>query len=344
MSAPYSEGRSLKRLPQLLDVKINLPIATDVLKYDAVDENWVNGPAGGGGSATTVDVTDNDTNATFYPTYVSTDGVAQPLYCDKGATSWTINPNTGDFSFLNASGNTIDITGSATARTCVGWGAGNTAQANQATAIGNLAGNTGQLTQATAVGSNAGQTTQGAQAVAVGMAAGGTTQQTAAVAVGNNAGNASQGGAAVAIGNLAGQTNQSPSNVAVGDSAGNLTQGEECVAIGHNAGSGNQSAGAGFAVAVGAQAGTDTQGPSATAIGYNAGNRTQGSGSTAIGANAAPTGQPVRQICINSGGLAFNGANANACYINSLAGIAHGIGVGVVFFNSTTKELSYSTT
>ena len=61
MSAPYSEGRSLKRLPQLLDVKINLPIATDVLKYDAVDENWVNGPAGGGGSATTVDVTDNDT-------------------------------------------------------------------------------------------------------------------------------------------------------------------------------------------------------------------------------------------------------------------------------------------
>ena len=87
MSAPYSEGRSLKRLPQLLDVKINLPIATDVLKYDAVDENWVNGPAGGGGSATTVDVTDNDTNATFYPTYVSTDGVAQPLYCDKGATS-----------------------------------------------------------------------------------------------------------------------------------------------------------------------------------------------------------------------------------------------------------------
>ena len=168
------------------------------------------------------------------------------------------------------------------------------------------------------IGSGAGATSQGVNAVAVGIDAGTSSQETNAVAIGNEAGKSSQGTNAVAIGRQAGATSQT----------------FNAVAIGYGAGGGLQGA---AAVAIGPSAGNYSQGEYAIAIGHRAGLYSQGARSIILNAS----GQSL-----SMGGWASNPSevtNSDSLYIRPIRGVAHGIGVGRLHYDTTTFEVTYST-
>jgi len=153
----------------------------------------------------------------------------------------------------------------------------------------------------------------------------GTSSGIDATAVGHNAGGTGQSTGCVAVGVNAGQTLQGRDSLAVGNNAGNSGQNRGCIAIGHNTGSIGQMDGA-------------------ISMGDGAGNNTQGTNSIAIGKNSATLNQPRNQVMLNASGAVLNtGTLGGDCFINTLKGFAHGLGVGVVKFDPITFELSYST-
>ena len=140
----------------------------------------------------------------------------------------------------------------------------------------------------------------------------------------------------IALGLDAGQTSQSVYAVAVGYAAGNTSQGLRAVAIGQEAGYSSQGD---VGVAIGYAAGQSTQGLGAIAIGNNAGNIGQGNYAIAIGVSAGVTSQTANSIVINASGAILNGAAAGF-YVNP---VRNQTGAnGVVQYDATTKEVSYS--
>ena len=127
----------------------------------------------------------------------------------------------------------------------------------------------------------------------------------------------------VALGTGAGATSQGLGSVAVGLNAGNNTQGYYSVAVGIAAGRNSQ---ADSTVAIGGEAGGDSQGVNSVAIGYRAGRSSQANSSIILNAT---------------------GANLNATTANTLtvAPIRNTTGTdGLLQYNNTTKEVSYSST
>ncbi len=207
-------------------------------------------------------------------------------------------------------------------------------------ALGNGAGFYSQHTAAIAIGYNAGNDNQQNYAVALGDSAGHTDQQANAVAIGSSAGYNNQGASAVAIGVNAGNDAQSSNAVAIGYVAGETSQLDNAVAVGYSAGQSNQS---GNAIAVGPGAGNSSQGGYTVAIGYNAGQTSQGALAIAIGADAGQTNQHANSIVLNAGGNELDGADAGF-YVdpirdNATAGTI--AGTSSVFYNETTKEITY---
>lgn len=124
-------------------------------------------------------ITDTNTDAVFYPTFVSGTGAAQTLRADATTGPFSINPSTGNFNVAD----TFKIT-------------------QNAVALGKSAGQTTQSSNAVAIGASAGQTTQGSGAVAIGTNAGqGTTtgQGSNSIAIGLNAGVASQAAGSICL-------------------------------------------------------------------------------------------------------------------------------------------------
>lgn len=144
----------------------------------------------------------------------------------------------------------------------------------------------------------------------------------------------------VSIGNNAGQTSQQANTVAIGTNAGNSTQGNSGVAIGYNAASSGQGA---EAVAIGKNAGY-SQGAGSVVIGSGAGD-TIGSNSIAIGnlASASSGFTPSNAIVLNATGSDFSPTNSGL-YINPVRYTAAQDSNydGVMFYNSSTKEIRYS--
>ena len=133
-------------------------------------------------------VTDTNTNATYYPTFVAGSGL-QPLLADIATGPFSINPNNGNFNVSD----TIKINQTQVA---IGKGAATTNQATSSVAIGTSAGQLNQPVNSVAIGLNAGL--NGAGGAAYGYN----------VAIGAEAGrgvSAVQGAASVAIGAFAGQ-------------------------------------------------------------------------------------------------------------------------------------------
>ena len=227
----------------LTDVKLDqLTLATgDVLSYTSTDKLWKNLP--NGGSSVAIDITETNTDASYYPTFTDSAGTSKVLRCNAGTTPWSVNPNTGEFLLQP----TIKVGG----------------------AISN-----GRV----AIGANSGQTGAGID------------------------------------------------STCVGNGSGNINVGIGSCSFGLNAGASRQANGA---CAIGANSAVDRQGRSSIAIGN-------------LSANGTP--QPDNQICINSSGLAFTGANPASCYINQLARRDNGSGNGNVSYDPVSHELTYSTT
>ena len=249
---------------------------------------------------TDINITDDNTSATFYPVFVSGTGT-QTLKADTTTTQFSLNPNTSDFNV----GSTLKLTqtqvavgktsgtSQGTNSIAIGAGAGTT-QTTNCVAVGGLAGQS-QTNAGVAVGYRAGQTSQGLYAVAVGLTAGNDTQSQDGIAIGRQAGQTTQGANCVAVGLNAGNNTQSAGSVAIGSSAGQTTQSTNAVAVGLNAGTTSQG---GSSVAIGINAGNASQGASAVAVGNQSGQTTQGDNAVAIGLNAGASSQSADCVAI----------------------------------------------
>jgi len=171
----------------------------------------------------------------------------------------------------------------------------------------------------------------GIGAVGIGFRAGRDNQSSNAFAFGYQAGEQSQGQNAVAMGYLAGYQTQGANSIALGIQAAFGTSGGVAQPQGSNA------------VAIGNAAGQLSQGNNAVSIGYLAGQTSQGANSIAIGNQAGRTSQTAGSIVLNASGNGLNG-NQTGIFIDPVRGVDLKIGIGNVFYNSTTKELQYSTT
>jgi len=143
----------------------------------------------------------------------------------------------------------------------------------------------------------------------------------------------------IALGVNAGETSQGANSVAIGANAGYIAQGGSSVAIGFVAGNGLQG---NTAVAIGASAGYANQGADAVALGFGAGEMSQGLQAVAIGAYAGSAFQPANTIILNASGSAVDGvaAQTNSFYVAPIRTTANGT---PLMYNSTTKEITYST-
>ena len=168
-----------------------------------------------------------------------------------------------------------------------------------------------------------------------------TFDSSSKVRIGQGAGSVNQGSEAIAIGPNAGAVNQGSDAIAIGLEAGDDAQGSNAVAIGLEAGRTSQGSGA---VAIGPNSGGDSQGTDAIAIGESAGNDNQGENAIAIGNSAGTSNQHDNSIILNATGSALNSDGTDRLFIAPIRDEALGIGVGVLKYNPTTKEITYSTT
>jgi len=166
-----------------------------------------------------VNITETNTDDTFYPIFVSSAGLGVTLRADTSSLPFSINPSNGDFNVVDTL--KIDQT---------------------KLSIGKSAGLTSQGTYSIAVGYLAGLTSQGISSVVIGAEAGETRCGTSSVAIGNVAGNYEQGNYSTAIGNASGKTSQGLKCVAIGMQSGEISQGDSSVAIGNLAGQTSQHA------------------------------------------------------------------------------------------------------
>jgi hypothetical protein len=143
----------------------------------------------------------------------------------------------------------------------------------------------------------------------------------------------------IALGENAGLTSQGVYAVAVGSGAGQTGQGANSVAIGQNAGATGQEL---QSVAIGLSAGQTSQGQGTVAIGQFAGQTSQGQFAVAIGGGAGQTSQPARTIILNGSGSTVNGValQTDSFYVAPIRTTANGT---PLMYNSTTKEITYST-
>jgi hypothetical protein len=129
----------------------------------------------------------------------------------------------------------------------------------------------------------------------------------------------------------------SNNGVSFGYLAGDINQGTQSLALGNGAGYQNQSHGT---VAIGTNAGAVNQGLRATALGSLAGTYNQGEYAVAIGNYAAPNNQASHSIVISALGTALENTISNSLIIAPIRNISGGD--GVLQYNNTTKEVSYS--
>jgi hypothetical protein len=148
------------------------------------------------------------------------------------------------------------------------------------------------------------------------------------------------GNTATVYGNIEATTlRTAETKIALGSNAG-LNQGNQSVAIGENAGTFQGST----AIAIGQNAGGGVayQNDDAVAIGHGAGEDSQGTQSIAVGLYAGQTSQPANTIILNASGIAVNGvaAQTSSFYVAPIRTTANGT---PLMYNSTTKEITYST-
>ena len=298
-TVPYSSGTVELLSPLVLSSNINTSTSLE----------WQY-PQGGGPTDPTI--TNTNTDATFFPVFVSGTGT-QPLRADTTTGPFSFNPFNGNLNLVD------------------------TLKVNQTdVALGKGAGAVNQGVNTVAIGFNAGQNNQSGESIAIGDLAGQNNQGAESIAIGDAAGRDTQGIDAIAIGDAAGRTNQGANAVAIGASAGLATQGSASVAIGLGAGFNIQGANS---VAVGQNSGQNNQGASSVAVGDGAGNSGLGATSIAIGRLAGELNQSANSICLNASGVALNPATTGL-FIDPIRNVSQG---NVIGYDTINKELTFFT-
>jgi len=129
----------------------------------------------------------------------------------------------------------------------------------------------------------------------------------------------------------------SEDSIYLGTDAGSNSTSGYTVGIGFHAQKTNP---AGYTVAVGSYAGSTNQSQSAVAIGSNAGETNQGAAAVAIGNYAGQTSQHDNSLILNASGGVLNSDGTDRFYVAPIRNTTGSS--GVLQYNSTTKEVSYS--
>jgi len=162
--------------------------------------------------------------------------------------------------------------------------------------------------------------------------------------------NKNNGGASIAnsvmIGRQAGSDCPTSNNVFVGYGAGQVNfNGGNNTSVGVKAGTGNNSS---STVNIGSEAGRvrPTGHDHAICIGTQTGNYNSGAHSIQIGyrANYNTPAAYQRVIVINATGSALESAQSDTCKIAPIRPLAHHLGIGILAYDTTTSELSVSST
>jgi hypothetical protein len=133
-------------------------------------------------------------------------------------------------------------------------------------------------------------------------------------------------------------------NVNIGTNIGISGYGNYNTVIGHNAGSYNLGSNC---VAIGHYSCWSNAVPknNRTSVGFEAGFSNQGANCVAIGYRAGYLNQHDNTIIINSGDTALNSVQANSLFIKRIRNVNNGRGHnGMLYYNPTTYEVTYSTT
>jgi trimeric autotransporter adhesin len=142
----------------------------------------------------------------------------------------------------------------------------------------------------------------------------------------------------IGIGNYAGQTTQGVGAVALGQNAGQTSQGLGAIAIGRSTAATSQGQ---YAVAIGWTAGATNQANYGIAIGNGAGGTQSGTNAIAIGNQAGVT-QSASSIILSSTGTALNDNGIAGFFVNPVRNDTGNVSLAV-YYNTTTKELTYAT-
>lgn len=163
-----------------------------------------------------IPISNNNTAATFYPTFTSAAGTQTGLFIDSVTGPFSFNPSTGEFVVAT----TLKIL--AGGQVAFGTNAG-LSQGINSTAIGVQAGNTNMGINATALGVNAGYKLMGTNAVAVGSNSAFEGSGASSVSIGHEANNKSSAGDySVAIGYRAGYNSQTAGSICLNASGAAL--------------------------------------------------------------------------------------------------------------------------
>lgn len=348
----------------------NLPVCSAVPSSGSqlVNKTYADGLKS---QATAISITDSNTNATFYPTFVSATGASQTVYVDSSTTPFSYNPNTGAFltPLIAVNSTAVSIGNSSTIAlannsVCIGPSAGGATAGSRSTMIGVQCGTTFTGSNGVGLGDRCLNSGSGATCTAIGTQSLYSNANNSACAFGYFAGYDSAGQGSCSFGSNAGQQSLGAFGIAFGNTAGRYAAGAYSVAIGYNSGTGvsGGTAHGSNAVAIGYNSCNIGSGASSIGIGNGAGaSGLLGSSAIAIGTNSASAGSGNYAICIGAlagqttaqansivinamGTTAINTTGTSRCFIAPIRGQALGIGVGVMYYDPATYEVSYSTT
>jgi hypothetical protein len=133
-------------------------------------------------------------------------------------------------------------------------------------------------------------------------------------------------------------------NIAIGGDSALHHAGTYNVFVGSLSGSGTTTYTGNNIVCVGHGSANQGAKPNLTAVGAYAGRQNAGNNCLYLGNSAADNGgNHNNTIVLNGTGGALNPNGTNRFFVNPIRGVAHGIGVGILKYDPTTAEITYST-
>ena len=327
----YTTDKS-KSLGSLSDTDFDNLVDGEVLKYNATEELWVNGTAGSPAGTEIVD-TQNIRSLTTNTATNLTSGAVNNIILGEDCGDGIVN---GDYNTII--GKNILNVGDPNRNILIGEGVGLRTIGGYNVCLGfNISNNISQGLSASdnvMIGRNVGgSNTNGSSNVFIGKD---VNIGNAGTSLFNN----------VMIGKLAGSNCRTNQNVFIGHASGQVNiNGNNNTSVGNKSGTGNNS---NNTINIGNEAGRvrPTGQDHAICIGTQTGNFNSGAYSIQIGYRANYNTPPAYQrvIVINATGAILESTQSDTCKIAPIRPIAHHLGAGIPFYDTTTSELSVSST